>query len=129
MRHRSVTAGQRISLEKREIARRLRRHMTPMELRIAAFVLRFRRQQVIDGFVVDFYCPAACLIVEVDGGIHDEQRAQDTERDKALTAQGFTVLRVTNDEVENDRDRILGQILARCHSLIAKRQARRRARR
>jgi len=48
----------------------------------------FRRQQVIDGFIVDFYCHAAGLVLEIDGGVHEQQREYDTERDAVLLARG-----------------------------------------
>jgi very-short-patch-repair endonuclease len=71
----------------------------------------FRRQQVIDGFIVDFYCHAASLIVEVDGGIHEIQKEQDAERDAHLISRGFRILRVTNNEVKNDLNGVLRKIL------------------
>lgn len=70
----------------------------------------FRRQQAIDGFIVDFYCHAASLIVEVDGGIHETQKEHDAERDAHLISRGFRVLRVTNDEVKNDMQSVLNKI-------------------
>ena len=71
----------------------------------------FRRQQVIGGFIVDFYCHAASLIVEVDGGVHETQREQDAERDAHLISRGFCILRVTNDEVNNNIQNVLQKIL------------------
>lgn len=49
--------------------------------------VRFRRIQVIQGFIVDFYCHKAALIVEVD--VHNLQREEDTRREKALSALGM----------------------------------------
>jgi len=90
----------------RDQARELRRTMTPTEmvlwqhLRGNLFAgLHFRRQQVIDGFIVDFCCLAAHLIVEVDGSIHDSQMEYDAERDRILGARGLRVLRFTNDRI------------------------------
>lgn len=100
------------------MAKELRQNMTPTE-RILWQLLRtnklagwhFRRQQIIDGFIVDFYCHAASLIVEVDGGIHETQKEQDAERDAHLVSRGFRVLRVTNDEVNRDIEGVLKKIL------------------
>jgi len=51
--------------------------------------VRFRRQQVIQGFIVDFYCHKAGLVIEVDGDIHDLQREEDARREKALSELGL----------------------------------------
>ncbi|OQW79331.1 MAG: hypothetical protein BVN32_03315 [Proteobacteria bacterium ST_bin14] len=58
---------------------------------------KFRRQQVIGWFIADFVCPAAKLIVEVDGDTHDADA--DAARDAALMRRGYRVLRVTNEDV------------------------------
>lgn len=73
--------------------------------------LKFRRQQIIDGFIADFYCHSAGLVVEVDGAVHESQREYDRERDRAIAAHGLRVLRVTNDEVEQDIEAVLRSIL------------------
>lgn len=70
----------------------------------------FRRQQVINGFIVDFYCHAARLIVEVDGQVHDEQPDYDEERDQILAARGLRTLRLSNDEVQRDMTGVLARI-------------------
>jgi len=69
---------------------------------------------VFHTFIVDFYCPQAKLIVEVDGGIHDRQAEYDLERSLILQALGCEVIRIRNEEVENDMDRVLAKILSRC---------------
>ena len=63
--------------------------------------LKFRRQQVLAGFILDFYCHQAKLAVELDGGQHDESdaRAWDTRRDAILGQLGVTVMRFWNNEV------------------------------
>lgn len=114
----NIVIGQKVTPEKRRMAKELRQNMTPTE-RILWQLLRtnklagwhFRRQQIIDGFIVDFYCHAASLIVEVDGGIHETQKEQDAERDAHLVSRGFRVLRVTNDEVNHDIEGVLKKIL------------------
>jgi len=76
--------------------------------------LKFRRQHVIDGFVVDFYCVALRFAIEVDGDVHEERRAEDAKRDAILKSRGIEVFRIANrDVLENPRAaaaRILGAI-------------------
>jgi very-short-patch-repair endonuclease len=50
-------------------------------------------------------------VVEVDGPIHQRQRDQDTYREKVISARGLTILRITNEEVRTDIDRVLSRIL------------------
>ncbi len=54
--------------------------------------LHFRRQQVIAGFIVDFYCHETALVVELDGSIHEEQVENDAERDAVISGMGLHVL-------------------------------------
>jgi len=63
--------------------------------------LKFRRQQVIDGFIVDFYCAEHGLVIEVDGGVHDDAAvaAYDRERALVLKCRSLKLLRVKNEEV------------------------------
>lgn len=74
----------------------------------------FRRQQVICGFIVDFYCHAVSLVVEVDGGVHDDKREQDFERDRIMTERGFTVIRIHNEEVTGNLAGVLAILLKAC---------------
>ena len=80
--------------------------------------LHFRRQQIIDGFIVDFYCHAAGLVIEVDGSVHAKQTAYDAERDRILAARGLRVLRVGNAEVLQDCPAVLAQIAAAAQERI-----------
>ncbi|WP_422300898.1 endonuclease domain-containing protein [Candidatus Binatus sp.] len=57
----------------------------------------FRRQQVIEGYVVDFYCAAAKLAIELDGGVHQEQWKYDQSRDKTIIRAGVRVLKIPNE--------------------------------
>ena len=57
----------------------------------------FRRQQVIEGYIADFYCDAAKLAIELDGSVHQEQWQYDESRDKAISRLGIRVLRISND--------------------------------
>ncbi len=74
----------------------------------------FRRQQVIDGFIVDFYCHAAGLVLEVDGGIHAAQGEYDEQRDLALSRRGLRVLRVRNGEVLRNLDEVVARVAQAC---------------
>src|SRR3972149_8440668 len=60
---------------------------------------RFRRQHIINRFIVDFYCPEVRLIVEVDGEIHKKQKLLDKERHAFLQDLGYRILHFTNQEV------------------------------
>jgi len=117
----NVVIGQKVSSGMRERAKELRREPTPEE-KILWFQLRtnklnglhFRRQQIIDGYLADFYCHAHALIVEVDGGIHETQVEYDAERDAHLSSRGFRILRVTNEEVNQNLALVLRKILDAC---------------
>ena len=74
--------------------------------------LKFRRQHPVDGFIVDFYCAERRLIVEVDGSVHDRQRAADEERQAILDASGYRVVRLHNDTVLHDPATALAAIRA-----------------
>ncbi|HEX8214942.1 MAG TPA: endonuclease domain-containing protein [Allosphingosinicella sp.] len=88
-------------------ARTLRRTMTKPEaalwqiLRTRPAALKFRRQHPVGRFVLDFYCPAAKMAVEVDGMAHEmgDNPARDERRDRWLNGQGFRILRVPAAEV------------------------------
>ena len=101
-----------------EAALQMRRTMTEAEAMLWRFLranrlggLQFRRQQVIDRFIADFYCHAAALVVEVDGGLHDRQAARDAERDQAIASRGFRVLRFSNEQIMRDTQAVLREIL------------------
>ena len=87
-------------------AQRLRREMTREERHLwydflKGLPLTVRRQKVIGPYIVDFYCAAAKLVIELDGSQHYEEagKASDRERDAFLAAQGLTVLRYANSDV------------------------------
>ena len=69
------------------------------KLRNSQLGYKFRRQHIINKFIVDFYCLEKSLIIEVDGKIHDQQKQRDIEREHILTALGCKILRFTNNEV------------------------------
>jgi very-short-patch-repair endonuclease len=90
--------------------------MTPAEkilwqqLRANKLGVHFRRQQVIAGFIVDFYCHKATLVIEVDGDIHDLQQEEDARREKVLREMGLRIVRFGNEEVERDLSVVVGKI-------------------
>ena len=61
--------------------------------------IKFLRQKPIDGYIVDFYCAALGLVVEIDGDSHADKAEYDTERTHILNAYGLCVVRYTNEEV------------------------------
>ncbi len=65
---------------------------------------KFRRQQPIGQYIVDFYCSKAKIIVEADGGGHfyNDKIEYDKERDLFLQSKGYTVLRFTNLEIDKN---------------------------
>ena len=72
--------------------------------------VKFRRQHIIDQFIVDFYSIEAQLILEVDGEIHTKQQERDAERTIILQSLGLTVLRFTNDQIKNNLEEVLSTI-------------------
>jgi very-short-patch-repair endonuclease len=74
--------------------------------------LKFRRQHPVGPFIVDFYCSAARLVVEVDGPIHAYSPQEDALRQAAIEAHGFTVIRLQNEEVVQNLDAALSRISA-----------------
>jgi len=101
----NIVTNQKVTAQKLQRAKELRREMTPAEkvlweeLRANKLGVHFRRQQVIQGFIVDFYCHKSALVIEVDGDVHDLQKEEDERREKVLSAVGLRVVRFRNDEV------------------------------
>jgi very-short-patch-repair endonuclease len=94
-----------------EIARSLRKQMTPQEVKVWIHLrswrergYHFRRQAPRDRFIVDFVCTKHRLVVEIDGGQHnfDSQARRDAKRDQHFTKQGYTVLRFWNNDVDRN---------------------------
>ena len=112
----NIIPGQTVTKEKLQRAKELRRDMTPaekilwQELRGNKLGVHFRRQQVIAGFVVDFYCHKAGLVIELDGSVHDGQKEEDAEREKALSEMGLRIVRFRNEVVVKDLSTVLGNI-------------------
>jgi len=105
----------------RAFAKSMRRSMPDAEFRLWCELrnrqlggLAFRRQQPIGPYIIDFFCPAAKLIVEVDGEQHalDAHPAADAERTRWLEAQGYVVIRFWTNEVMHELDAVCSAILA-----------------
>jgi very-short-patch-repair endonuclease len=104
---------------RRAAAKRLRANATSHE-RILWRALRelpidgthFRRQAPIGSYVVDFFCPGRRLVIELDGGHHndDETAKRDLERQLWLEREGYRVVRFWNSEVTNDLKAVLERI-------------------
>ena len=99
-------------------ARALRRNMTDAEKALWMRLrnrqldgLRFKRQEPIGPYFADFACPAARLVVEVDGGQHSGS-VRDAVRDRRLQELGFAVLRVWNNDVLTNIEGVLETIAA-----------------
>src|SRR5688572_9927856 len=102
----------------RERVERLRRESTWPERRLWTLLrnrrhggAKFRRQQLIGSYIVDYYCAAKKLVIELDGESHVGRGKKDQERDAALQEQGIHVLRITNDDVLRNPDAVLELIL------------------
>lgn len=78
--------------------------------------LRFRPQHPIDVFIADFYCHSIKLVIEVDGGVHEnrEQREYDIGREAELNALGIDVIRFKNEKVINHIDEVVEEIKRCC---------------
>ncbi len=100
------------------LSQKLRRDMTKEERRLWYDFLRglpagFHRQMVIGNYIVDFYCPSAKLVIELDGSQHYEPKglAADAERDAFLASRGLRVLRYSNLDVNNSFSSVCEDIL------------------
>ena len=102
----TFTGYRSASLQK---ARALRERMTKQERHLwfdflRHYPIKFYRQRPIDAYIVDFYCHAAKLVIELDGSQHysDEGLAYDAERTKILNQYGLEVLRFSNTEIDRN---------------------------
>ena len=100
--------------------RELRNNMTDAESRLWSTIrmkqinsCQFYRQRIIGDYIVDFYCPRAKLVIEVDGGQHysDDMAEVDRKRDDYLKNLGLKVLRFSNTEVLNNIEGVVESIL------------------
>jgi very-short-patch-repair endonuclease len=106
------------------LARRLRRDGTDVEKKLWHRLrngqicnARFRRQHPAGGYILDFYCPALALAIELDGGQHAQSGPRDRERDTWLKQKGVTVLRFWNTDVIDNMNGVLEVIAAKISEL------------
>jgi very-short-patch-repair endonuclease len=116
MRHR-IHSLQGIPDGKYREARRVRREMTDSERILWTRIrrnkidgLHFRRQHVIRGFIVDFYCRKAKRVVEVDGEIHRNQFEQDRIRDEILKSGDILIFRIPKQRIAKTIDEVILEI-------------------
>ena len=90
-------------------ARELRREMTPHERKLWYLFLRkypvkIYKQKILDRYIVDFYCPKARIVIELDGWQHYEESEKDKDlvRDERLKELGLRVLRFSNREIDQE---------------------------
>ena len=107
---------ERYSPKLKENSRSFRTNMTDAEQVLWQRIRRkqiqgvqFYRQKPLSTFVVDFYCPVAKLVIELDGSQHlaEEHQTKDQERDAALTGSGLRVLRFDNRQILLETDAVL----------------------
>ena len=77
--------------------------------------LHLRAGASVAGFIADFYCHKAELVIELDGGIHGAQKEDDAKRDKALKELGLRVVRIKNEDIMKR----LPQVVAKVQELIS----------
>ena len=99
------------------IAKALRKRLTDTERLLWRHLrakqlegLKFRRQEPIGRYIVDFVCHEKRIVIEVDGGQHTIEKNKDAERDKWLNEQGYKVLRFWNNEVLTNIEGVLQTI-------------------
>src|SRR5215472_7005076 len=102
-----------------DLARDLRKTMTRQEVKLwvrlrelRSLGFHFRRQSPLAGYIIDFECRRARVVVEVDGNQHgfNEHRLRDQARDLSLNALGYRVLRFANQDVDRNMDGVLETI-------------------
>ena len=109
------------SSELKKHAQDLRKNMTDAEIKLWSAIrmkqlkgYQFYRQRVIGNYIVDFFCPRAKIVIEVDGSQHNEISAieNDRKRDKYMEIRGFKVLRYNDVEVLNNIQGVAESILS-----------------
>jgi very-short-patch-repair endonuclease len=76
---------------------------------------KFRRQHILQGYIVDFVCLERKLVIELDGGGHADQEIYDNHRTQVLEKDGFKVIRFWNNDVLSNLERVLETILNTPH--------------
>ena len=102
-------------------ARLLRKNPTPAEEKLWAYLrnkqtgYKFRRQHPMDKFAVDFFCRSLKLVIEVEGGIHEdaEQVLKDKEKENVLISFGLNIIRFSNEQVMFDINEVMNTIYSK----------------
>ena len=94
--------------------KKLRKNQTEAELQLWQELrdrrfqnFKFRRQHILQGYIVDFVCLKKGLIIELDGGHHAEQIEYDRERTRKLENNGFRVLRFWDNDMLKNKEEVL----------------------
>jgi len=109
-----------------DIARKLRRNATPQEQKLWLALrgeakksgLKFRRQHVLHPYIVDFCCPRARLVIEVDGYSHDLPHNHDAAREFKIRQMGYHILRFTNEDIDDSIEGVTHVILEKALATI-----------
>ena len=110
-----MTADKSVYSVLKEKAQHMRKEPTETENVLWRFLCdaqlgyKFRRQHIIDSYIVDFACLQKKLIIEVDGKYHleTEQQELDKQREQRLKSLGFTIIRFANEQIIHDTDNTL----------------------
>jgi very-short-patch-repair endonuclease len=120
-----MTVERRRPAVRADYRRELRRQPTRAEAAFWELVrdrrldgLKFRRQHAVAGYIADFYCAEATLVVELDGPIHDERSEADAYRDSLIAERRITVLRIKNADLEWDPRAVLTLLRTVIHRRI-----------
>ena len=112
--------GNKMKHQLTPIAKNLRKNQTDQERKLWYFLkakrlnnYKFRRQYPIGNYIVDFCCPRNKLVIELDGGQHneDDNLEKDKDRDDFLKNKGFKILRIWNNEVDKNISGVYDEIL------------------
>ena len=102
------------------VAKMLRKNMTNTERKLWKYLrgkrlnsIKFKRQEPIGKYIVDFISYKKKIIIELDGGQHAKNE-KDIERDKFLKGQGYKIIRIWNNEVLNNIEGVIETIIEKC---------------
>jgi very-short-patch-repair endonuclease len=108
------------------LARENRKHLTPTEtvlwprLRDRRFArFKFRRQHVLEPFIVDYYCASCRLVIELDGETHIGREVEDLARQQDLERRGLKFMRFWNTQIFDELDSVLEAIFQECERRLA----------
>ena len=121
----SLITQQAVTPAKLQRAIEMHHEMTPFEGKLWTRLragrlegIHFRLQQIIEPFIVDFYCHQAALVIEVDGSVHLDKEEYDRQRDYDLQMLGLRVMHFSNTDVDQNLEGVLEEILRSCRLTI-----------